>query len=67
MILQYHMIRGNEFPPLRANPSDAGLDLRWVPSEAAETTLAVRPGESVLIPTGSLVSLISGSFLLELV
>ena len=52
MILQYHMIRGNEFPPLRANPSDAGLDLRWVPSESAETTLAVRPGESVLIPTG---------------
>ena len=52
MILQYHMIRGNEFPPLRANPSDAGLDLRWVPSEAAETTLGIPPGESVLIPTG---------------
>jgi len=52
MILQYHMIRGNQFPPLRANPSDAGLDLRWVPSEEAETTLSIGPGESVLVPTG---------------
>lgn len=52
MILQYHMLRGNEFPPLRANPSDAGLDLRWVPSEASETVFKIEPGESVLIPTG---------------
>ena len=52
MILQYHMLRGNEFPPVRANPSDAGLDLRWVPGEASETALAIAPGESVLVPTG---------------
>ena len=52
MILQYHMLRGNEFPPVRANPSDAGLDLRWVPAEASETALAIAPGESVLVPTG---------------
>ena len=52
MILQYYMLRGNEFPPLRANPSDAGLDLRWVPSEASETVMTVLPGESVLVPTG---------------
>ena len=52
MILQYHMLRGNEFPPLRANPSDAGLDLRWVPREESETALTIGPGESVLIPTG---------------
>lgn len=52
MILQYHMLRGHEFPPLRANPSDAGLDLRWCPTEAAETTLAIAPGETVLVPTG---------------
>ena len=52
MILQYHMLRGNEFPPLRANPSDAGLDLRWCPTEEAETTFAIKPGESVLVPTG---------------
>ena len=52
MILQYHMLRGNEFPPLRANPSDAGLDLRWTPSEASEAVMTIAPGESVLIPTG---------------
>jgi dUTP pyrophosphatase len=52
MILQYYMVRGNEFPPLRANPSDAGLDLRWTPTEASETILAIEPGESTLVPTG---------------
>jgi len=52
MILQYHMLRGNDHPPVRANPSDAGLDLRWVPSENAETVLRIEPGESILAPTG---------------
>ena len=52
MILQYHMLRGGDFPPLRANPSDAGLDLRWTPSEASETLLSIAPGESLLVPTG---------------
>ena len=52
MILQYHMLRGNEFTPLRANPSDAGLDLRWCPKEQSESALSIGPGESVLVPTG---------------
>ena len=52
MILQYYMIRGEKSPPLRANPSDAGLDLRWTPSEESETALSIGPGESVLVPTG---------------
>ena len=52
MILQYHMLRGSEFPPLRANPSDAGLDLRWCPKEQSESALSIGPGESVLVPTG---------------
>jgi dUTP pyrophosphatase len=52
MILQYYMLRGNNFPPLRANPSDAGLDLRWTPTEEAETLFRIPPGESVLVPTG---------------
>jgi len=52
MILQYHMLRGNDYPPLRANPSDAGLDLRWTPSEEAEVALSIAPGDSILVPTG---------------
>jgi dUTP pyrophosphatase len=52
MILQYHMLRGDKFPPLRANPSDAGLDLRWCPTEESESALSIGPGESVLVPTG---------------
>ena len=52
MILQYHMIHGNVFPPLRANPSDAGLDLRWSPEDGEATGLRIEPGESKLVPTG---------------
>lgn len=52
MILQYHMLRGSDYPPVRANPSDAGLDLRWTPSEASETALVIQPNESILVPTG---------------
>ena len=52
MILQYHMLRGDNYPPVRANPSDAGLDFRWCPKEASETALSIGPGESVLVPTG---------------
>ena len=46
------MLRGSDFPPIRANPSDAGLDLRWTPSEESETAMVIAPGQSVLIPTG---------------
>lgn len=52
MILEYHMLRGKEYPPVRANPSDAGLDLRWVPEDNATKVLAIGPGASVLLPTG---------------
>ena len=52
MILQYHMLRGSNYPPLRANPSDAGLDLRLAPSEESESALIITPGESILVPTG---------------
>jgi len=52
MILQYHMLRGSDYPPVRANPSDAGLDLRWTPTEASETALVIQANESILVPTG---------------
>ncbi|MAH48826.1 hypothetical protein CMI37_23565 [Candidatus Pacearchaeota archaeon] len=52
MILQYHMLRGNDYPPVRANPSDAGLDLRWCPEDAATRGLIIKPGESKILGTG---------------
>ena len=52
MILQYHMIHDNVHPPMRSNPSDAGLDLRWSPADSSVTALRIEPGESKLIPTG---------------
>jgi len=60
MILQYHMLRGEEYPPLRANPSDAGLDLRWVPTEVSEVVFRIEPGQSVLIPTGCIFAIPHG-------
>ena len=52
MILQYHMLRENVFPPTRANPSDAGLDLVYNPEDPVEDVLTMPPGESVLLQTG---------------
>lgn len=52
MILEYYMLRGDEYPPTRANPSDAGLDLRWWPAEQSTTVMGINPGASVLLPTG---------------
>tara|TARA_Y100000310_G_C20635902_1_gene791146 strand:- start:324 stop:788 length:465 start_codon:yes stop_codon:yes gene_type:complete len=52
MILEYYMLRGNKFPPARANPSDAGLDLRWVPEDIATEVIGISAGASILLPTG---------------
>jgi len=52
MILQYYMIHDNVYPPARSNPSDAGLDLKWSPEDAAIRGMRIDPGESKLIPTG---------------
>jgi len=52
MILQYYMIHDNVYPPERSNPSDAGLDLKWSPDDAALRAMRIAPGESRLLPTG---------------
>ena len=46
------MIHENVHPPVRSNPSDAGLDLRWSPEDASVRGLRISPGESKLLPTG---------------
>ena len=52
MILQYHMVHDNVHAPTRANPSDAGLELRWSPEDASVRGLRIAPGESKVLPTG---------------
>ena len=65
MILQYYMLRGDDFPPVRANPSDAGLDLRWTPTEKVESAFSIAPGTSVLVPTGCIFAIPHG-YMLEI-
>jgi dUTP pyrophosphatase len=52
MILEYHKVRESEHSPSRANPSDAGLDLCWIPDEASTQLMGISSGASVLVPTG---------------
>lgn len=49
MILEYYRVREGG-APFRANPSDAGLDLPFNPSDAKPKSIA--PGESVILETG---------------
>ena len=50
MILEYHALPHCEHKPVRANPSDAGLDLRFNPSDGKLKSIG--PGESLILPTG---------------
>ena len=50
MILEYHSLPHCEHKPVRANPSDAGLDLRFNPVNGGTQILAA--GQSAILPTG---------------
>lgn len=50
MILEYFALPHCQYKPVRANPSDAGLDLRYNPPDKFHTYL--EPGESKILPTG---------------
>ena len=50
MIIEYHRIHMNAYPPTRSNPSDAGLDVYFSPKE--HKAISVQPGESMILPTG---------------
>jgi dUTP pyrophosphatase len=41
-----------EYKPVRANPSDAGLDLRFNPQEHTLVPIQIQPGESLVLGTG---------------
>jgi len=50
VILEYFSLPHGKHKPVRANPSDAGLDLRFNPVNDGTHTLAA--GESAILPTG---------------
>ena len=51
MILEYTRTHENVIDPIRANPSDAGLDVFYCPANENQA-LAINPSESRLAPTG---------------
>ena len=50
MIIEYHRTHFNSHPPTRGNPSDAGLDVYYSPKTREPVT--IKPGQSVILPTG---------------
>ena len=52
MILEYYSMPWCEHRPVRANPSDAGLDLRFNPQEHTLVPIQIQPGESLVLGTG---------------
>ena len=50
MILEYARMRDTAKPPVRSNPSDAGLDIFYNPENAEATT--IEPGTSAVLQTG---------------
>jgi len=58
MLIEYYRIRDDVEPPARANPSDAGLDLKYNPPPKGFLPnpevdhIDIKPGESAILPTG---------------
>ena len=50
MILEYHSLPWCKHKPVRANPSDAGLDLKYNPEE--DWPGMIEPGQSMILGTG---------------
>ena len=51
MILEYKMRAGAK-KPMRANPSDAGLDVFYCPTDPKVSSASLKPGQNMLMPTG---------------
>jgi len=52
MMIEYIRVREDVKPPLRANPSDAGLDVFFCPDDAAVNAVNIPVGGSVILATG---------------
>ena len=51
MIIEYNLREGAKAPS-RANPSDAGLDVFFCPTDPSVAAARIKPGENRLLPTG---------------
>ena len=51
MLIDYFKLRDSALDPVRANPSDAGLDVFYCPSDERDSVL-IQPGESIVLETG---------------
>ena len=51
MILEYHSLPHAKHKPVRANPSDAGLDLKYNPDVGSQP-VSIEPGQSMILGTG---------------
>ena len=52
MLLEYSRTRPDAVPPTRGHPSDAGLDVYYCPENTQEVGRNLKPGDSVILPTG---------------
>ena len=52
MILQYYKIYKESYEPIRANPSDAGLDVFYTPKPGSTKAIDLYPNTSILLGTG---------------
>lgn len=52
MIIEYSRVRPDVRPPVRANPSDAGLDVFFCPPDPTVSAVRIAPNQSIVLPTG---------------
>lgn len=64
MLFEYEHLRGEHYPIKRGHPSDAGVDVRWVPDPPNNPTPRVlKPGCSSMFGTGIAVNVPHGYML----
>ena len=51
MLIDYFKLRDNALDPVRANPSDAGLDVFYCPADDRDS-IRIEPGQSLVLETG---------------
>tara|TARA_B100000424_G_scaffold252404_1_gene228685 strand:- start:411 stop:878 length:468 start_codon:yes stop_codon:yes gene_type:complete len=52
VIIEYSRVRPDVRPPVRANPSDAGLDVFFCPTDPSVSAVRIEPNQSLVLPTG---------------